>query len=93
MSKLGKLASDGTPETEPTECAITGQPLFGHMVMQRVTGTRYFYRYLSDYQYLLTDELRAEIEAQIPQETIAPTTKKGKVQEMQSEVSTTEEKV
>ena len=86
MSKIGKLAADGTTETEADVCAITGRDVLGkHSIQQRITGTPYFYRFLSDFQYKLTDELRAAIEAEIPQETIAPTTKKGRAQETQSE--------
>lgn len=66
MSVIGELNADGSFKTEPDVCAITGRPLGGHMSTQRIKDTNYFYVYISDFQFKLTDELRAEIEAQVP---------------------------
>jgi len=83
MTKYGKIAANGETVIEADECAITGRPVLGwHSVRQQVSGTPYYYRYLSDKGHLLTDELRAELAAGIPKEPIAPTAKKGtKVQD------------
>lgn len=74
MTVIGKLAPDGSIEVQADECAITGRPVLGfHSVMQHITGTPYFFRYLSDYDHLMTDDKRAELATQIPQEANAPT--------------------
>ena len=70
MAVIGELNADGTIKAEPDTCAITGRALGGHMTMQRIKDTPYFYRYLSDFQFKLTDEKRAEIEALVPKETV-----------------------
>lgn len=73
MTVIGKLAADGSIEVQADECAITGRPVLGiHSVMQSIHGTPYFFRYLSDFDHLMTAEKRAELAAQIPQEISAP---------------------
>lgn len=64
MTVIGEYNPDGTTKTEADVCALTGRPVLGlHSVLARVSGTNFYYRYLSDFDHLLTPEKRAEIEA------------------------------
>jgi hypothetical protein len=64
MNIIGELNQDGSIKTEVEACAISGQKVLGEpSAMQRILDTPYFYRYLSDYEHLLTREKRAELEA------------------------------
>lgn len=66
MTVIGELNDDGTVKTEADECALSGKIVLGeHHIVQRIPGTRFFYRYSSDYEHLLTPAKRAEIEAQV----------------------------
>lgn len=61
---IGEYDEDGQTKVEADQCAISGQPVLGqHSILQRIKDTRYFYRYMSDYQHRLTPEKVAEIEA------------------------------
>ena len=72
MSVIGELNSDGTVKTEADECALTGRPVLGrHSIMQQISGTPYYFRYLSDFQRSLTPEVMASIVALVPNEQIA----------------------
>lgn len=70
MGVIGKLAANGEIETKADVCALTGRPLEGHQVTHRIKDTPYYFGYLSDFQFKLTDEKRAEIEALVPKETV-----------------------
>ncbi len=64
MTIIGEYDADGQTKVEADECALTGRPVLGlHSVLQRISGTNHFYRFLSDFDHLLTPEKRAEIEA------------------------------
>ena len=62
MTVLGTLATDNSIEIEADECAVTGRPVLGnHSALQYIGGTRRFYRYLTDFEHLLTEERRAAL--------------------------------
>lgn len=64
MSIIGEYDADGQTKVEADICALTGRPVLGqHSVLARVPGTNFYYRYLSDFDHLLTPAKRAEIEA------------------------------
>jgi len=63
---IGEYFPDGTTKTEADTCALTGRPVLGlHSVLARISNTPYFYRYLSDFDHLLTPQKRAAIEATV----------------------------
>lgn len=69
MPVIGELNPDGTVKTEADTCALTGRDVLGrHSVMQQISGTPYYFRYLSDFQNALTAEKMAAIRGLIPQE-------------------------
>lgn len=72
MTVIGELNPDGTTKTEADECALTGRPVLGrHSIMQQISGTPYYFRYLSDFQRDLTAAKMEEIKALIPKEVNA----------------------
>lgn len=78
MTVIGEYDSDGNVKVEANECAVSGQPVLGeHNIMQRIAGTPYFYRYLSDYEHRLTADKRKEIEALVPSGAVVPKKVKG----------------
>ncbi len=61
MGKFGKLRDDGSAESEPTECALSGIAVSTQdgSVREKVTGTPYFYRIHGSQYENMTDDIRA----------------------------------
>jgi len=80
MPVIGELNPNGTVKTEADTCALTGRPVLGrHSIMQQISGTPYYFRFLSDFQNALTAEKMAAIRGLIPQEIQAsPAVSKAK---------------
>lgn len=63
---LGEFNPDGSIKVDARLCAVTRQQAGGnHQSRQRISGTPYFYRVLSDFIHLATPEWRAEFEGQV----------------------------
>lgn len=63
---LGEFNPDGSIKVDANLCAVTGQHATGnHQSRYRISGTQYFYRVLSDFNHLATEEWRATFEAQV----------------------------
>jgi hypothetical protein len=63
---LGEFNPDGSIKIDAPMCAVTGRHATGnHQSRYRISGTLYFYRVLSDFDHLATDEWRAAFESQV----------------------------
>ncbi len=62
---FGEVAPDGTIKRDVRLCAATGRPIEAGDVMVTIPGTGRFYRLKAPIAWHLTDERRAQIEAQL----------------------------
>lgn len=63
---IGEVAEDGSIKTEAANCAITGVPVLEqHHTVQRLNGTRYFVRVLSQLYPRLTEAVQTELLASV----------------------------
>lgn len=76
MTRFGEYNADGSVKTEADECILTGRKLgkpYDTTVRERVINTPFFYRVLGSQYHRVTDELRAEWQAEMSQPAKATT--------------------